>query len=172
MQLEIDRRGFLTRSAATVLGTVSGVGIHNTPLLARAKAAQGLGIRAVEPFVFRIGGRANIVCARVETEEGIHGWGEGTSPPNVGPVVAQIESFRDMLIGESAWNTEQLWRRMYIREENTLGGTLYAAISAIDIALWDIIGKKLRVPVYRLLGGKVHERLRIFSPSSTFETFW
>ena len=86
MQLEIDRRGFLTRSAATVLGTVSGVGIHNTPLLARAKAAQGLGIRAVEPFVFRIGGRANIVCARVETEVapsicGISHAGVPTIPP-------------------------------------------------------------------------------------------
>jgi galactonate dehydratase len=52
---------------------------------------------------------------------------------------------------------------MYIVEENTLGGTLYAAISAIDIALWDIVGKKLGAPVYQLLGGKVHERLRVYA---------
>jgi galactonate dehydratase len=52
---------------------------------------------------------------------------------------------------------------MYIREENTLGGTLYAAISAIDIALWDLVGKKLGAPVYQLLGGKIHDRLRIYT---------
>jgi galactonate dehydratase len=52
---------------------------------------------------------------------------------------------------------------MYILEENTLGGTLFAAMSAIDIALWDILGKKLNVPVYKLLGGRIHERLRIYT---------
>jgi galactonate dehydratase len=78
-------------------------------------------------------------------------------------VVAQIESFRSLLTGASAWDIERLWRRMYILEENTLGGTLYAAISAIDIALWDIAGKALGVPVYKLLGGKVHDRLRIYA---------
>jgi len=66
-------------------------------------------------------------------------------------------------MGQSAWDTEKLWRRMYILEENTLGGTLFAAMSAIDIALWDIIGKKLNVPVYDLLGGRTHEKLRIYS---------
>ena len=86
MELKIARRSFLTRSAATVLGTASRVGVQNTPLLARAKAAQGLRIRAVEPFVFRIGGRANIVCARVETEVarsicGIWHAGVPTIPP-------------------------------------------------------------------------------------------
>ena len=52
---------------------------------------------------------------------------------------------------------------MYILEENSLGGTLFAAMSAIDIALWDILGKKLNVPVYKLLGGKIHDRLRIYT---------
>src|SRR5262249_43489426 len=116
----------------------------------------GLKIRSVEPYVIRVGSRRDIVCCRVETEEGIHGWGEGTTPPNVTPVVAQIRSLAKLIVGESAWDVERLWRRMYIVEENTLGGTLFAAISAIDIALWDIIGKKLNVPLYKVLGGKVH----------------
>lgn len=122
-----------------------------------------LKITRVEPHVIRIGSRRDIVCCRVETEDGLHGWGEGTTPPNVTPVVAQIRSLAKLVTGESGWDVERLWRRMYIVEENTLGGTLFAAISAIDIALWDIIGKKLKVPLYKLLGGKVHPRIRIYS---------
>jgi galactonate dehydratase len=122
-----------------------------------------LTIRKVDPYVLPLAGRKDLVCCRIETDEGIHGWGEGTTPPNVDPVVAQIKSLRGVLVGASAWDIEKLWRRMYILEENTLGGTLYAAISAIDIALWDIVGKKLGAPVYQLLGGKIHDKLRIYA---------
>lgn len=52
---------------------------------------------------------------------------------------------------------------MYTVEENSLGGTLYAAISAIDIALWDIVGKYLSVPVHDLLGGRVWDSLRLYA---------
>jgi len=130
----------------------------------RALARSPLKIKSVEPFVIRIGPRKDIVCCRIQTDEGIHGWGEGTTPPNVQPVLAQIKSLaQSVVVGSSAWDIERLWRRMYILEENTLGGTLYAAISAIDIALWDIVGKKLGVPVYQLLGGKIHDRIRIYT---------
>ena len=147
------RRGFLRSALAAPLAL---------PAWVRAQSG-GLKIRRVEPHILRIGARKDIVCCRVETEEGIHGWGEGTTPPNVAPVVAQIRSLAPLLIGESAWDIERLWRKMYITEENTLGGTLFAAISAIDIALWDIAGKKLGVPVYKLLGGKVHANIRIYT---------
>jgi galactonate dehydratase len=103
------------------------------------------------------------VCCRIETEDGIHGWGEGTTPPNVQPVLAQIRSLTPLVMGQSAWDIERLWRKMYLVEENTLGGTLFAAIAAIDIALWDIVGKATGVPVYKLLGGKVHEKIRIYA---------
>lgn len=133
------------------------------PLLRAAANPSRLKIRRVDPYIIRIGSRRDIVCVRIETEEGIHGWGEGTTPPTVEPVVATIRSFRELLTGASAWEIERLWRKMYIVEENTLGGTLYAAISAIDIALWDIVGKHLNVPVYQILGGKVFDRLRIYT---------
>ena len=122
-----------------------------------------LRIRRIDSHVLRIGSRDNIVCARIETEEGIHGWGEGTAPPMVAPVLAQLEEFKKLLIGQSAWDIERLWNRMYMMGENYLGGTLYTAMSAVDIALYDIVGKRLNVPVYKLLGGKVHERLRIYT---------
>src|SRR5499427_3033630 len=137
--------------------------ILKLPLLAAADDPATLKIKSVEPHVLKIGPRRDIVCARVETAEGIHGWGEGTTPPNVTPVVAQIRSLGKLIAGQSAWDIEKIWRRMYIVEENTLGGTLFAGMSAIDIALWDIVGKKLNVPVYKLLGGKIHDRLRIYT---------
>ena len=138
-------------------------------LAGRASPAQvdgsrsSLKIAKVEPHVIRIGRRTNIVCCRVETEDGVHGWGEGTTPPNVAPVVAQIGSLGKLIVGERAWDTEKIWRRMYTVEENSLGGTLYAAISAIDIALWDIIGKYLDVPLHDLLGGRIWQRLRLYA---------
>jgi L-alanine-DL-glutamate epimerase-like enolase superfamily enzyme len=56
-----------------------------------------------------------------------------------------------LILNESARDVEKLWRHMYIVEENTLGGPLFAAISAIDIALWDIIGKRLNVLLFPYL---------------------
>lgn len=137
--------------------------IAASPLLADAANPDLLRITRVEPFVLRIGGRKDIVCARVETADGYHGWGEGTTPPTVAPVVATIRSVEPLIKGQSAFEIEKLWRRIYITEENTLGGTLFAAISAIDIALWDIVGKKLNAPVYKLLGGKIHDKIRIYT---------
>src|ERR1051325_11723959 len=150
-----SRRDFLKLAAMSAIPV--------SPLLAAAAEPGSLKIRRVEAHVLKIGRRNDVVCARIETADGIHGWGEGATPPNVQPVVAQIQSLAKLLIGESAWDIEKLWRRMYITEENTLGGTLYAAMSAIDIALWDIVGKKLNTPVHRLLGGKIHDRIRIYT---------
>ena len=133
------------------------------PLVSWSQGRSKLEIARVDPHVIRIGRRKNIVCVRVETTDGVHGWGEGTTPPTVEPVAAQIRSFRQLLTGQRAWDVEKLWRRMYRVEENTLGGTLYAAISAIDIALWDIIGKYLDVPLHDLLGGKVWDSLRVYT---------
>jgi galactonate dehydratase len=138
-------------------------GLGAFPALAQLRDASPLRIARVEPFLLKIGSRAEYVHARVETADGIHGWGEGTTPPSAAAVMAQIRDCAKVVIGESAWDTEKLWRRMYLREENTLGGTLFAAMSAIDIALWDIVGKKLNVPVYKLLGGKAHDRLRLYA---------
>ncbi len=153
----LNRRDWLTRLGAGLI--LSGAGAP-----AQVDAARSpLKIARVEPHVIRIGGRSNVVCCRVETEDGVHGWGEGTTPPNVAPVVAQIRSLGELVVGERAWDTEKIWRRMYTVEENSLGGTLYAAISAIDIALWDIIGKYLDVPLHDLLGGRVWNRLRLYA---------
>ncbi len=147
----LTRRRFLAASAAPV-----------TASLAQLRTGD-LKITRVEPYVLRIGRRSDVVCVRIETADGIHGWGEGTTPPTVAAVAAQIRECGKSVLNQSAWDIEKLWRRMYLIEENTLGGTLFAAISAIDIALWDIVGKKLGAPVYKLLGGKTNDKIRIYA---------
>lgn len=152
--LRLSRRSILAAMAAPLPSAFA---------QARARVDTPLKIRSVEPFVVRIGRRRDIVCCRVRTEDGLHGWGEGTTPPTVAAVVAQIKSMAPLLVGQSAWDIERHWRKMYTVEENTLGGTLFAAISAIDIALWDLAGKAAGLPVYKLLGGKIHDRIRIYT---------
>jgi galactonate dehydratase len=153
----VSRRDFVARCA----GGVAALGAM--PALAQLRDSSSLKITRVEPYVLRIGDRTSYPCARIETAEGIHGWGEGTTPPSTPAVIAQIRECGKGIMGESAWDIEKLWRRTYIVEENTLGGTLFAAMSAIDIALWDILGKKLNVPVYKLLGGKTRDKIRIYT---------
>ncbi len=149
----LNRRTFLQCSLSAV------------PLYAQSKAADpaGLRIARIDSYPLKIGGRSNIVCVRVETADGIHGWGEGTSPPMVAPIQGHVEELKKVVIGQSAWEIERIWNRMYILCENFLGGSLYTAMSAIDIALYDIVAKRLNVPVHKLLGGKIHDRLRIYT---------
>ena len=70
-------------------------------------------------------------------------------------IITQIRESGKLLIGKRAFfDIEGHWTQIYTTEFNTLGGMLFAAMSAIDMALWDIVGKNLGVPVYKLLGGR------------------
>jgi galactonate dehydratase len=94
------------------------------------------------------------MLVKVETDEGIYGWGEsGLSSREIG-VKGIVEHYREFLIGKDPMQRGALWQEMYRSQYFEGGRTLTAAISAIDIALYDIVGKKLGVPVYELLGGK------------------
>ena len=89
------------------------------------------------------------------------------TPPTSPAVLTQIRESGKLLMGKSAWDIEGHWVQMCHAEFNTLGGTLFAAMSAIDIALWDIVGKKhMALPVYKLLGGRAipaRTSLRIYA---------
>lgn len=66
--------------------------------------------------MIRIGKRAPIPCCRIETAEGIHGWGEATSPPTTPAIITQIRESGKSLIGKSAWNIEGHWTEIYTME--------------------------------------------------------
>src|SRR5579864_4537752 len=98
------------------------------------------------------------VFVKLETNQGVVGWGEGTLEGKAGAVMACINDFRDFLIGNDPMQVEHHWQSMYIHSFYRAGPVIGSAISGIDQALWDIRGKVLGLPVYQLLGGPFDAR--------------
>lgn len=122
-------------------------------------------ITAVRPYPVRVGPR-NQLLVKVETDEGIYGWGESGLSGRELAVVGAIEHWREWMIGRDPMQRGALWQEMY-RSQYFEGGRVFvAAISAIDIALHDIAGKALNVPVYQLLGGKQRDYVPAFATTS------
>lgn len=100
---------------------------------------------------------------KVETDEGIVGWGEPVVEGRAHSVAAAVDELADYLIGKDPRNIEDHWTVLY-RGGFYRGGAIHmSALAGIDQALWDIKGKSLGVPVYDLLGGKVRDRIRVYS---------
>lgn len=99
----------------------------------------------------------------VETDAGIHGLGESGITGREKAVAGTIEHFRSVLIGEDPFRSEHIWQTLWRGGFYPAGQILSAAIAAIDIALWDIKGKALGVPVYELLGGRVRDRVLTYN---------
>jgi galactonate dehydratase len=99
-------------------------------------------------------GHRNQCVVKVETDEDIYGWGEAGLSGRELSIVGAIKHYREFLIGRDPMRIGALWQEMYRSEYFEGGRTLTAAMSGIDIALHDIVGKALGVPVYQLLGGK------------------
>jgi galactonate dehydratase len=99
---------------------------------------------------------------KVETNHKIVGWGEVTGcEPRVASVLA--ESLFELLDGENPTRVEHLWQKLYRSHRDMRGGSIIThVISAIDMALWDITGRLWGVPVYRLLGGPVRDKIRMY----------
>lgn len=112
-----------------------------------------LKITAIKPYAVRVGIR-NQFLLKVETDQGIFGWGESGLTGRERAVMGVIEHYREFLIGQDAMQIGRIWQEMYRSQYFEGGRVLQAAISAIDIALHDIKGNALGVPVYELLGGK------------------
>jgi galactonate dehydratase len=93
------------------------------------------------------------VFVKLETNQGIAGWGEGTLEGKAAATINCIEDFREFLIGADPMLVEHHWQSMYIHSFYRAGPVMGSAISAVDQALWDIRGKILGVPVYQMLGG-------------------
>lgn len=98
---------------------------------------------------------------KIHTDQGIHGIGESGAWGFLDASVEAIESFKSYLIGQSPLDTEKHFQYMY-RCFHFRGAAIMAAISAIDIALWDIKGKFFNVPIYNLIGGKVRDKIRTY----------
>ncbi len=121
------------------------------------------------PFAFSQGWVRSRGATIVEvlTDEGLVGWGEalcqGLQPPEI--AAATIGSaLAPLLVGADPRDVEPLWHRMYMcTRDFGMKGAVVAAISGVDIALWDLAGKALGQPVWRLLGGAFRDRVRVYA---------
>jgi galactonate dehydratase len=119
-------------------------------------------ITGVRGYPVKVGHRNQFIVT-IETDEGITGVGEGGISGRELAMQGMLEHFSGFLIGEDPRRIEHLWQTMY-RGAYFEGGKITAAtLSAVDIALWDILGKSLGVPVYQLLGGASRERVQCFA---------
>ena len=103
------------------------------------------------------------LIVEIFTDEGLVGIGNAALSPRVTKQVIDIY-LKPLLVGADPWNSELLWQRMY-RRTMAFGrkGTAMAAISAVDIAVWDLLAKSARQPVFRLLGGRTKRRIPVYA---------
>ena len=106
--------------------------------------------------------RTNWVFVKVYTDEGVDGVGEATLEYKEKALMGAVEHIREYLIGKNPLNIEAHWHNIYRDAYWRGGAVLTSALSAVETALWDILGKHLGVPVYQLMGGKVHDAVRIY----------
>jgi len=129
----------------------------------RTGSAQGImKIAKVETFTYWIEW-CNWLFVKVTTDDGLHGWGEGSLHGSIQAVDAAIHELGDLLVGKEPSGVERHWQAMYHAWRWRGGPVLTTAIGALDIALWDLEGKRLGVPVCRLLGGPYRERLPVYA---------
>jgi galactonate dehydratase len=100
---------------------------------------------------------------KIETDEGIVGWGEPVIEGKARTVETAVHEFSQYLVGQDPRRINDLWQVMYRGGFYRGGAILMSAIAGIDQALWDIKGKALGVPVYQLLGGLVRDRMKTYS---------
>lgn len=119
-------------------------------------------ITKIETFKFWVDW-CNWLLVRISTDDGVVGWGEASLHGAIESVETAIGEYGAQLIGLDPAGPEQHWHRLYNTWRWRGGAVFMSALSALDLALWDIEGKRLGVPVHRLLGGAHRDRLRVYA---------
>ena len=102
------------------------------------------------------------IFVKISTDEGLEGWGEMVSGTKTETVVAGAKEMGAYLLGRDPFEIERLWQEMYksFFRGGPINGTI---VSGLEMALWDIKGKALGVPIYELLGGRARDRIKVYS---------
>src|SRR6185295_853285 len=137
----MNRRGFLS----TVLGAAAG----SHYAFAQAAKPLNLKITGLKTFVVNAGS-LNWVFCKVYTSDGLVGLGEGSVTSKEATVAQAIMEHERFLVGKDPTDIELLWQGMFRNPRWRGGPILNSAISAVEIALWDILGQALGVPIYRM----------------------
>jgi galactonate dehydratase len=163
------REFFAALSAASAAGAIGGRSARSaeagqgasaawrSPLGAEAFREVGSKIRVTNLKVFGVSltpeSDRPYVFVKLETNSGLVGWGEATLEGKAGAVMACVNDFREFILGSDPMQVEHHWQSMYVHSFYRAGPVIGSAISGIDQALWDIRGKALGLPVFKLLGG-------------------
>jgi L-alanine-DL-glutamate epimerase-like enolase superfamily enzyme len=133
----------------------------------------GIGKRLDHASPSRFKGHSQTVLVKITTDQGIIGWGEAHAPaaPAVHAKVV-TDLLAPILVGQDARNIGPLWEKMYSsqRLRGYATGFFTESIAGVDIALWDILGQFVGVPLYQLLGGKYRDRIPTYSGAGTAES--
>ncbi len=119
-------------------------------------------IKSIKPFPANIGGISQLLV-KVETDNGLYGWGASGITGRELAVIGALKHFTPLIIGRNPLQIGHIWQDLYRSQYFEGGRVLLAAQSAIDVALHDIKGKALGVPVYELLGGKQRDHVDCFA---------
>jgi galactonate dehydratase len=154
------------------LGTLAAAGWSERVRAAVEKARPlHLKVTDLKTFVVNVGS-ANWVFCKVYTNEGLTGLGEGSITSKEATLAAAIMEHHRYLVGKDPTDIEMHYQAMYRWPRWRGGPILNSAISAVEIALWDILGKALGQPIYQLLGGRARNRVRLYKDvGSTPEAF-
>src|SRR4051812_21482104 len=136
------------------------VAATNTATSGRAELK--LQVTEVIPHVL-FAGRTNLIFVEVRTDAGITGIGEASLEGKTEAVVGAVNDISEYLIGQDPTRIEHHWQTIYRHSFWRGGVVIGSAISGIEQAMWDILGKALNVPVYELLGGRVRDRVRLYA---------
>jgi D-galactarolactone cycloisomerase len=102
------------------------------------------------------------LLVEIVSEDGLSGWGEAFGPPLLTAPI--VDFFKPLLIGLDAFATELHWQTLYNRlRDHGQKGLAIEALSAVDIALWDLKGRHLGLPVHRLIGGPLRTRVQAYA---------
>ena len=134
-----------------------------------ATGRSGLKIRDVEAFPVWVGHR-NQLLVKITADDGTYGWGEGGLSGRELAVVGAVAHYKELLVGEDPFRIAHIWQKLYRSQYFEGGRVLTAAQSAIDIALHDLKGKALGVPVYELLGGRVRDKVPSLATTNAIST--
>ncbi len=167
----MDRRHFLFTSLASLTGATGiarlfadATGDTTGPLERAQIDARPLDLTITDLKTFLVDGGKdeNFVFVKLYTNQGLTGLGEGTLASKGEVVRSGIEAHKRYLVGKDPTEIERHWRGMFIGPRYRGGPVLMSALSAVEIALWDILGQALGQPIWQLLGGKVRDRVRLY----------
>ncbi|HWU03001.1 MAG TPA: hypothetical protein VN222_09715, partial [Novosphingobium sp.] len=146
-------------SALVAGAAIGGLGAADAALAETRARAGALGLKITGLRTFLVAPRS--VFVKVQTNQGLVGLGVAIQTSKEVATAAAIMECERILVGRDPTRIEELWEELY-QGPRWRGGPLTAAISAIDIALWDILGQAAGLPIHKLMGGPITDRIRIY----------